>query len=373
MNQNPEYTQESIYDEIGRVNATAIISLKPGTEEYEKYGHEMVGTFLYSNRERGEMVKIIKESNGESKTHGKIRFKYNDEEGVDSDHIIELRRFGISTESIARLYFLNPPYAKDAYAEEGIKEIPHQITIPFEPGPPSEYVGMMTGLYSRKRKDGWSFLNEEIAEYVGLEMLYKDNSAEELIAEYDLRNKPEVMERVEYYHLRAKYWLNKKALTQEELKRCEVLSRKDWTSVFDCFKAEAGEIVDDPQKFFLDNVDLAVEAVWQSHKFSEGRLVQSEPPIWWDAKSYAHIMFRHGFEFDNEFDKRTKTRFQYERKEAVRVIEIVCDMVHDEFKAHEGEVFYREGLRAVEYNGNHYCLRIEKSGRLMQFYPYEKE
>jgi len=364
-----EYTRESIYDEIGRYNATVIIGLKSDTEEFTKYGSEMIGTFLYSNRERVEMTK----SNGQSKTHGKIRFKYNDEDKVIKEHIIELRRFGISTESISNLFFLYPPESKDAFIEEGIKEIPNVITIPNQIDSTNNLIGLVLGLYNNKRKKGWRFLDEEIAEFIGLVLLKVENCVQELLEEYEIDEKPHLIDRIDFYNLRARFWLKKDKMSVEDKKRLNEISSKYTWEVFCQFRNEFRLVMPNDIDFMSKYPELGAFAYLQSMKFKPERLVERHTAIWWNATKFAHIMFRHALEFDNEEDKRDKTRFQYKIPEAIRIIKIVCEMVYDEYIANGCKDFYLKSFRAVEYNGNHYCLRIDSTGLLHQFFPYKKE
>jgi hypothetical protein len=365
-----EYTRESIYSEIGRYNSTVIVGLKTGAIENVKYGNVIIGRFLYSNKERSEMTRLIRDSNG-VKTHGNIRFKYSDETGISKEQIIELRRFGISTESISNLNYINFSDSEDLYIQGGIKEVP-TLNIPIPEDSPKNFIHLMLGIYHNKRRNAWKFLDEEIAEFIGLELLVRDNIVPELLEEYEIDEKSNLNDRIDYYNLRATFWLMGEKMSLEKKERLNELSAKYTWEVFSEFKSEIG-FTGSNVDFLKEYQDLAITAYYYSMKFKPERLVESDPAVWWDVKSFVHIMCRHAHEFENEKFFKDKTRFQYEITEAIRVIKIVCKMVYDDFVKSGSKEINREGMLAIEYNGNYYCLRINSSGKLCQFYPYKKD
>lgn len=369
------YFLEDIYDQMGMYNTTVIITLNDQSEEYNLYGGELMGTLIYSNREKESLVKKIRNiKDGVGKTQGQLRLKLLNEENIPKENIRRLRQHGISSVSISNLSFLTPLNNNDAYQEEGIKEIPNQINIDFEIGPAIDLVNINIGLYNRKHEGGWSFIDEEIAEFIALEKLFVDNKSEQLIKEYNLGNNDLIKDKINFYYYQYKYWINKKSLVQNELEEFYSLHKKNLAEGVNCFNEEIIKIDDNPKQFLEDREELEIELYKQVQLFKPHRLVEKETVIWWGRDSFAHIMFNHALEFKNDKETSDKTRFQYRIKEVIRIIKIICEMIHQDFIECEQDVFYREGNRAIDYNGNHYCLRIDKgTGMLTQFFPYEKD
>jgi hypothetical protein len=369
-----EYFTENVYEIIGRYSCTAIIDFSSDSEEYGLYGSYVSGKFLYSNRERTEAFKRISDVQNPSKTHGKLRFKPNDKSVFSDEQLLKLRRDGISTESIMELGYIYPFNPVDPHSAEGIKEIPNVINIDIDKGTPQETIVLINSLNKRFYESGWDLINEEIAELISTEEHYSDNIGEELRKNFEVYNSPLLKERIKVNFLEQKSWIVNGDLSDEETLDLVKLKAKQFKRTYDCFCDELSNIHGDPDQFLTENSELKKAISTQCYNFKPERLVIKDPAIWWDEKSFAHIIFRHAMEFNNTADDRGKTRFQYEINNTIRLIKNVCKTIHTEFKEYKGKIFYLQGKRAVEYNGNHYCLRILKEdGLLTQFHPYEKE
>jgi len=93
--------------------------------------------------------------------------------------------------------------------------------------------------------------------------------------------------------------------------------------------------------------------------------------IYWDVDSYLHIVMRHVKDYQvGNFKK--KTPFSYKVGDLKTLIEKVIQRVEDEIRIHfsnnPDSEFSRHGNWAVEFNGDHYNLKIDTKGRLVQFH-----
>jgi hypothetical protein len=94
--------------------------------------------------------------------------------------------------------------------------------------------------------------------------------------------------------------------------------------------------------------------------------------VYWDLSGYLHIALRHVKEMQIGSFKG-KTAFPYRLTELETLVERVLEQIEDEIYAHFGKPvphgeFRRIGKWAVFFNGDHYALRIDPSGRLTTFY-----
>jgi hypothetical protein len=69
---------------------------------------------------------------------------------------------------------------------------------------------------------------------------------------------------------------------------------------------------------------------------------------------------------------KSKSALPYKVQDLKTLIEQVLRCVKEEYKLHcsanPGSNFTRQGRMAVVYNGDHYNLRIDPKGRLIQFH-----
>lgn len=103
--------------------------------------------------------------------------------------------------------------------------------------------------------------------------------------------------------------------------------------------------------------------------FKPGILLHGKKQIYWDLESYLHITLRHVKELQIT---PSKTLFPYKASDLESLIEKVLRRIEDEIKLYlnnqSSSDFVRHGGMAIEFNGDHFHLRIEPSGRLSQFH-----
>lgn len=96
--------------------------------------------------------------------------------------------------------------------------------------------------------------------------------------------------------------------------------------------------------------------------------------VYWDVNSYIHIALRHLNEYQLGHFK-LKTPFPYKTEDLKSLIENVLQRIDREIEDYLGSSktndFTRHGKMGVEYNRDHYHLRINKDGKLIQFHSVE--
>lgn len=107
------------------------------------------------------------------------------------------------------------------------------------------------------------------------------------------------------------------------------------------------------------------------NSFSPNILLHGKKQIYWDIDSYIHIVMRHIKRYQFGAAK-SKSSLPYKVQELETLIEQVLRCVQEEYRSHcsvnPESNFTRQGRMAVVYNGDHYHLRIDPKGRLIQFY-----
>lgn len=119
---------------------------------------------------------------------------------------------------------------------------------------------------------------------------------------------------------------------------------------------------------YSESIKKIFEAV---HVFSPSILMHGNRQIYWDIDSYIHIALRHLKEYQiGNFE--LKTAFSYKQEDLKSLIEKVLQRIESEiedyFASESTGDFVRHGKMAIYYNGDHYNLRINKEGRVIQFH-----
>ncbi len=114
------------------------------------------------------------------------------------------------------------------------------------------------------------------------------------------------------------------------------------------------------------------EILTSIESFSPSVLLHGKFQVYWDIDSYIHIALRHVKDYQVG-NYRDKTPFPYKANDLKSLIEKVLHRVEEELEQHLSQEsdkdFTRHGEMAIFYNGDHYHLRINTEGRLVQFHP----
>lgn len=105
-------------------------------------------------------------------------------------------------------------------------------------------------------------------------------------------------------------------------------------------------------------------------RFRPSILLHGKKQIYWDLASYTHIVMRH-IKACQIGTFQEKTILPYKQEDLRRLIEKVLSTIDDEIRLHfstRQNDFVRRGKMAVVFNGDHFHLRIDASGRLTQFH-----
>ena len=106
-------------------------------------------------------------------------------------------------------------------------------------------------------------------------------------------------------------------------------------------------------------------------EFEPSILLYGKRQIFWDVASYLHIVLRHVRQLQIGHFKH-KTPFPYKCEDVQNLIEKVLGTIEGEIKRHFeeklGRDFKKVGRMSVLFNGDYYCLQIDKDGRLVTLY-----
>ena len=99
-------------------------------------------------------------------------------------------------------------------------------------------------------------------------------------------------------------------------------------------------------------------------EFEPGILLYGRKKVYWDAKSYLHIVLRHVKQLQIGTFKK-KSPFPYKFEELRLLVEQIIRSIEGEIQRFFAECpnkeFKRVGSMSIFFNGDHYCLQIDAS------------
>ncbi|HIC47314.1 MAG TPA: hypothetical protein EYM37_14290 [Methylophaga aminisulfidivorans] len=283
----------------------------------------------------------------------------------------DLKYRGISVEDIASISFLTYVRESEIY-ETGEKKVPDIIEIETECGDLDADV-LNQNYIVLKHNSGTRLIQYEKEQLIGITLAFNNSQIDSRVlkefcfTEEDLKKNLNIW--MSFYKVKDR----RNQLTD--------IDKKNYAEIkgilsLEKFNKIVKELIDTGMIASLKDSDSKkLEKIFEAVEgFSPSILMHGKRQIYWDVDSYIHIALRHlkGYQIG---DFKLKTAFSYKANDLKSLIEKVLQRIESEIEDYllsEATVdFSRHGKMAVYYNGDHYHLRINKDGRIIQFHAVD--
>ncbi|MBO9584371.1 MAG: hypothetical protein J7574_09455 [Flavobacterium sp.] len=365
------FSTEEIYAMYGQYDTFVIIEFTRNSDEFSRFGKQLMGTFSYTLDERKELELIFKRE-AVSRTDSKIKFNPSEVEKLSPENVEFLDRFGIQSSSIIGISTFDMPKT-NRFVQKGIKEIPNQVVLksPKINGW-QELNQLRFGFLNSLYKAGKKFSPYQEIEYWGLrthlEMgLDSDDYLEILNKDKDF------LKKVKHIELDCKFQeltINEEQIQElMRLKVEEIFYKKD---IIDKEIQMSSENIKNVSSNFKTEIDELKKCCYG---FNEDVIGFGDKLVYLNFERFVHIYARHVAETQiGERFSGDKTVFQYKLEDIKHLIRMVVESVNDEIQVHFKEnpqlPFRRLGKRAIYIDGHYYRLVIDKNGSIQDFHPY---
>lgn len=372
---NEKYFIEEIYETFGQFDWVTTFFFKEGTDAFQKYGQYLTGIVVYSFDERKKLEEKIK-SFDHKKTEGiiKIRYLMNDK---DDKYKSALLIHGFHTSDLKHVEYL-PWDKKNKFTSDEIdKEVPYIIKIPLSDIPNADKLNIdniSMRLFESRFYQGKDVLYEEQCEFAGMLLALTKGKIPLDIDKYCGLTVDEVNNNPIVYRQYLKSKEKRTELSKEEKVRLIDLQMVHTLENIKAFDKEL-ELAFGKKFDLTENKSLFDFLKNEVVKFKKERLLQIKQNIYWDIQSFCHIYLRHVKETQVEGNSKNKSVIPYGYEEIQRLIQQVLKSIKEEIEGHFKEKnsrFFRAGKKSVYYNGDYYCIDIDKDGKLENFYPKDR-
>lgn len=360
------YSIEDVYKFVGQHDCYCSIDFFPGTPAQKKYGDSVHGLVWYHKKDRETLDTAIATPNYQ-RNNGIV---YLDSGSQDKTMNHALQYEGFEAIDIKTLYRVGGENPK-AYKQAGTKDIPNTINIKIDSK--FDVVGAQQYVLEGYMKMGYSLpMHDLITYYRNLYLFYPHRIKEEEKYQYLFNeDRATFTEEADYQIHDIK--VHEKIATEEEIKHWGDLLKARSGKRMDFIKKHLGissKVID---KMILDDTKTYITLIQSTWMFETETLAYLGPKacIYWDFERFIHIFLRHNPDFFVPAStKGQSSHFQYSFRDIFRVVKIVIGQLSDKINLalNAGKPFVINGHY---YNGNHYQLRIEADGRLMQFHPLD--
>jgi hypothetical protein len=365
---DPPYYPEDLYEIIGTNGFVVTFIFRQGTDSEKRYGNSITCSIFYPKGVREQIKKSICENTFYKDQQIRVnlilpRLPQSDKE--------ELKYNGFPIDHVQSMDYV--PYKNEA---ETVSDLKIVIKIPISKTDFDVDEDVFTqNVLLRKLRLGTELIPEEKAHLIGSILAMDQNQFDpELLSVLGYTIETAGTDRRIWFH----YYQTKKR--RKTLSEGDVQKLKDVESedLFDkvvllereiASGHEPGEIV----SFSNDQLTIIMNSLKNFHPHV---LIPIRRQIWWNTKSYLHIVLRHIRDLQIGKLNQRKTPFPYAFEELRLLIEKVIDSVIGEIKTHFDTKktpgpFFRSGKMCVLYNEDYYSFHINEDGLLENIHIVE--
>ena len=356
---------QDLYELVGKNQFMTTFKLTEGSASYLEYGDSVLGVIFYDRKTLDFLEASFQAAHEVNKQ--KIRIDSPCRE-LNEEKKGDLKYRGITVEDIASISFLTYKRESEIY-ETGEKKVPDIIEIEVDCSDFDADVLNQNYLVS-KLNSGTKLVQYEKEQLIGITLAFNNGRIDSRVlkefcfTEEDLKTNLNIW--INLYKVKER----RKQLTEVDKKNYAevkgILSLDRFNKILKEFtNAGIAGSLKDSESENLKKIFVAVE------DFSPSILMHGKRQIYWDIDSYIHIALRHLKDYQIGHFK-LKTKFSYRTEDIKSLIEKVLQRIESEiedyFSSEKTVDFIRHGKMAVYCNGDHYHLRINKDGRIIQFH-----
>ena len=356
-------TNKSLYEDLYAYKLSSSFIFKQGSKSAAQFGHYIQG-WIHFNKydvvalQRGEdirspsLVKIVtydKNMDLESKRH--------------------LRYTGIPISDIKEIIsYLHPTIPE--YDDSGNKILNNVFNVPFEKGLHDWQVIFIT-MYLQRISRGENLFYFEKHNLIAMIMAVYDLAVPNRLLKHFKMTAEEILGNEDLMLMYLSEKEKRTKLNTKEIKQLRNLNAIRDAKNFKLVMQEYFNSKSNPDDISLDKLAIA-ELGRQLLDFRPKVVGLVGRPTYVNEETYIHICARH-IAGTRLSCYANKTLIPYKFSDLFLLMEKIQERISEELASHFKEYpdrdFYRKDRMAIEYNGDHYCIRINPDGRIVTFYP----
>lgn len=366
-----KFTQKDLYDFIGRNDYYVNLQFHDKSISDLKFGSSLSGKFLFTREEREYL-------NDKPLIKGLSAYQpfSVDEDNIPKELSSDLNQNGIHIFDIKEIQYI-PFNVHSSYHDENTDKKIDKIEINASSLKKHNIFKIERNFLVQRINNNEKIIPEEKYKLVGYLLAENNNEIKHKILDLLNLSVQDVENNIRVSYYLYKYKLSFKPRDEKLIKTLQHFAELLET---DKIKIAIKEIV--KLKISNNETDKFINFLKQLKTFSPNVLkFTGGVPIWWDEQTFTHFCLRHTKEYQlNHYKQKVKypkTTYSYKFDDIEDLINKVLDFYTDDicnnFSNEFPKPFYRNGKKAVLYNGDCYGFQIEKDGRISQFFQYHKE
>lgn len=356
---------QDLYVLVGKDQFITTFYLKKKSLSYKNYGDYVLGVIYYDAKSINALEASFSTGNEVATTRIRVDCPSRN---ISMNEKGDLKYRGVNVEDIECISFFSYKRETEVY-DTGEKKVPDIVKVKVD------FSGMDVDILNQyylvsKNNSGTKLVQYEKEQLIGITLALNNRKIDSRILNYmgfkedDLNNNLNIWMSLYKVLERRNQLTEFDKLNYTEIKNILTLERMSM-SVKELGNAGLSKSMKDTDIEVLKKIFKAVD------NFSPSILMHGKNQVYWDLSSYIHITFRHLKDYQLG-GYRNKTPFPYKADDLKSLIEKVLNRVKGEIEQYLSNEttndFTRNGKMAIFYNGDHYHLRIDQTGKLIQFH-----
>jgi hypothetical protein len=359
---------QDLYEIVGKKQFMTTFELRTGSLSHGEFGRSLLGVIFYDRKALDSLVDSF--HTGQEISKKIIRIDSPDRELSDAKKG-DLKYRGINVEDIESISYL--PYREEAKKyDTGEKKVPNVIEIEVDCSVIDTDILNQNYLIS-KHNSGVKLVRYEIEQLIGITLAFNNGSIDSrILSEFGVTEE-ELKTNLNIWLSLYKVKERRSLLTEFDKSNFSEIKSILAMEKFNKIVKELSHVgitidIEDSEKPVFKSIFEAVD------KFSPSIILHGKKQVYWDVDSYIHLALRHLKDYQLGNFKQ-KTPFPYKSTDLKSLIEKVLYRIKPEIEVYLASNpttdFTRHGIMAVVYNEDHYHLRINPEGRLVQLHTVE--
>jgi hypothetical protein len=362
----PSFSCEDLYEIVGKNQYMSTFRFKTGSEASSKFGQSVTGVVFYDKDELALLSGFDKDCTELGDRRVRIDSPARE---LTISQCEDLKYGGVLAADIEYISYI-PYKTPEQRHETGEKKVPNIIYIPYTADPKVDYDILYQNYIASRINSKTELIPYEKEKFIGITLGINDGHIDSRLLDYlgfDVE-KVQASTRIWYHLYKTKE--RRKKISEEEKSRLTDLEIIRMSEILTKLFSEIKRSGVNPEE--LTRSGPIFETIISSiSKFEPSILLYGERPIFWDMDSYLHIVLRHVKQLQLGHFKK-KSPFPYKFEDLADLIEQVLRTIEREIRRHFaekiGKDFRRVGKMSVLFNGDYYCLQINKEGKLVTLY-----
>lgn len=361
------FTQKDLYLKAGRNDNVCTLTLKKGSDSYNKFGELLTVRLRYNLKERQALENDINALNSDPNVKAELLVELNS--NIDKKKL--LKEDGINIKDIIELVVMPNFSTRNTFFSSDKREI-KTLEVPFEFEGNGKDIIWIYGFLKKLKEKGVGLMPEDEFQYLAYKLILEPSNLtkEECNQLFDGNGKL-CNNCVNYYYL---MWREESGkINDKEEEQLAKLREERFNYRLSLIEKQLNDLglnINTFAKKYPAQMNFLIKKIISFKDISFN--TNGGYPLYMNFNSFIHIYFRHAEELNISAQFADRDKFQLDEKNILVVIRHLMTDLNEEYQVFKDQNptgrFYRRGVKAIYFKGDYYNVDVNPDGSISTLY-----